>query len=239
MGDSDWTAGPDAKGDGALALVEGGRLAAAGGLARRLAHDLANPLVGVVGVTELLLADAAPGTPAHGQLCLVRESAEEMRAVLARFRHFVSAPHDGVVRLDAIAGEAAAVVRAAGAAEGVDVLERRDDTGVVAAPAGDVLLSAFALIANAARATGRGGTVGVTTTRDDGVAVLTVADDGPGLDPEVAQRAFEPFFSTWGRPGLGLPAARAAARRAGGDVVLLQEAPGAAFRLTVPCVEGA
>lgn len=231
-----WTAGTDAED----ALLEGGRLAAAGGLARRLVHDLANPLVGILGVTELLLADADAGTAAHRELALVRDSAEELRALLARFGRFASGPGGGgLVRLDDVAREAVAVVRASGDADEVDVLEQHADTGLVLGDPRDLLLAAFALVANGTRAATRGGIVGVTTARESGVASLTVVDDGAGLDASTAARAFDPFFSTWGRPGLGLPSARAAARRSGGDVVQLRRATGAAFRLTAPCAEDA
>jgi len=57
-------------------------------------------------------------------------------------------------------------------------------------------------------------------------ARLDVADSGPGMPPEVLQRAFEPFFSTKmvGGRGLGLSAAQGAARASGGDVILQSEA---------------
>jgi len=93
------------------------------------------------------------------------------------------------------------------------------------------------LIVNAADACGERGTVTVRTGRDDGAAWIEVADDGPGMSPEVEARVFEPFFSTKGEQGTGLGLANvfATVQRHGGDVTLVT-APGrgAAFTLSFP-----
>ena len=50
------------------------------------------------------------------------------------------------------------------------------------------------------------GTIRVGIETEDDEVVVTVADDGPGMSPETAQRALEPFFTTKARgTGLGLP----------------------------------
>jgi len=71
---------------------------------------------------------------------------------------------------------------------------------------------------------------------------ITVADDGPGMLPEVAKRAFDPFFTT--KPaeegtGLGLATARRIVKEHGGAIVL-ETAPGGGCtaRIYLPCAEG-
>ncbi|MFH1059015.1 MAG: PAS domain S-box protein [Pseudomonadota bacterium] len=49
---------------------------------------------------------------------------------------------------------------------------------------------------------------------------LSFSDNGPGMDAEIAHRAFEPFFSTKQGSGLGLPSSRGILRSLGGDLVL-------------------
>jgi signal transduction histidine kinase len=66
---------------------------------------------------------------------------------------------------------------------------------------------------------------------------IEVQDDGPGISPANAARIFETFFTTTraqGGTGLGLPIARAIARAAGGDIMLIPSAQGAAFRIDLP-----
>jgi signal transduction histidine kinase len=66
-----------------------------------------------------------------------------------------------------------------------------------------------------------------------------VRDDGPGLDPGLGERAFDPGVRGPGETspgaGLGLPLARRLARSCGGDV-LLGEGPGGSFVLELPAV---
>jgi len=68
-----------------------------------------------------------------------------------------------------------------------------------------------------------------------------VRDDGPGLAPELGERAFEPGIHG-AQPhgsgaGLGLPLARRLARSCGGDVTL-GDGPGGCFVLELPAVRG-
>ncbi len=61
------------------------------------------------------------------------------------------------------------------------------------------------LLLNAHDATPGGGTVAVELTRGDTQLIVTVADNGPGIPPELLERIFEPLFTTKPRgSGLGL-----------------------------------
>ncbi len=96
------------------------------------------------------------------------------------------------------------------------------------------------LLANAERhATSR---IRLTLSEEDGMAVLTVADDGPGIPPEHSEVIFERFTrldesrnSDSGGTGLGLPIAREVALIHGGNLDLVAgDGLGATFRMTVP-----
>jgi signal transduction histidine kinase len=64
------------------------------------------------------------------------------------------------------------------------------------------------LLLNAAQAAGGAGCVDVAIVADDLAATIAIADNGPGIPPEVRARIFEPFFTTKHRgTGLGLPTA--------------------------------
>lgn len=89
------------------------------------------------------------------------------------------------------------------------------------------------LVQNARRHGPPHGTVRVTVERSGGTALVTVADEGPGLDPASAERAFERFWR--GRhddtgSGLGLAIVRAIAERHGGRVF----AAGSRFTIELP-----
>jgi signal transduction histidine kinase len=52
------------------------------------------------------------------------------------------------------------------------------------------------LLANAIDALGESGTITITTRRDNGGALVDIADDGPGIPPEIRDRVFDSFFTT-------------------------------------------
>ncbi|UYM03538.1 sensor histidine kinase [Solicola gregarius] len=98
-------------------------------------------------------------------------------------------------------------------------------------------------VGNAAAHTPPGTAVRIGVGALDGRAVLEVADDGPGMAPEQASRAFDRFYranrsrnrSAGASAGLGLSIARSLARAHGGDVELdTALGAGARFRLVLP-----
>lgn len=81
------------------------------------------------------------------------------------------------------------------------------------------------LVKNALEAMPGGGVLRVRGREKDGLVTISFHDQGPGMDPETAARAFEPFFSTKRGSGLGLPSSRGILRALGGDL-RLETGPG-------------
>jgi signal transduction histidine kinase len=72
--------------------------------------------------------------------------------------------------------------------------------------------------------------------RRDGITVLNISDNGPGISPHLRERLFQPFASARrGGTGLGLAIARELVRAHGGDLILADTSPaGTRFRLSIP-----
>jgi two-component system, NtrC family, sensor kinase len=94
------------------------------------------------------------------------------------------------------------------------------------------------LIANARQAMPNGGTVRVDVRNDGDWVTASVSDDGPGIDPAVLERIFEPFYTTkrlTGGTGLGLSVSLGIAEAHGGSLTGSSErGRGATFTLRLP-----
>jgi len=102
-----------------------------------------------------------------------------------------------------------------------------------------LLLVVLNLIVNAEQAlAGRqGGTIRVELELPEGWVVVRVSDNGPGVDPAIADQLFEPFTTTRSRDessGLGLAVARQIAEQHGGTLTLEPTSEGASFALRLP-----
>jgi signal transduction histidine kinase len=98
------------------------------------------------------------------------------------------------------------------------------------------------LVHNASQAVAAGGRVRIRTRGQEGVATLTVEDDGPGVPPHLRQEIFQPFFTSKpGGTGLGLPIVSRIARNHGGSVTLddSPELGGARFIVELRNFQGA
>lgn len=215
-------------------LGEATRLASLGTLVGGLSHQLNNPLAavtanvgfaaeqvrGVLGATGLPPAVAARARDALDSLRDATEGTSRIGQIVSDMRVFSERP-DPEPRADPARAAARALKLASHALEGRAVaLDGLDGLPAVALAEADLALLLAHLLVNAGQATeATRGAVLVRGGREGGFAVLTVVDQGPGMPPEVARRAFEPFFST--RPvtarGLGLAVVHRLVTQAGGE----------------------
>lgn len=129
------------------------------------------------------------------------------------------------VVLDELLQDRLAILSGLAAARGVE-MELSADSGVVVLGQRESLISLVDnLVENAIKYGPGDGTVRVMLRREDGQAVLSVEDQGPGILPALRVRVFDRFFrdpaQTQSGSGLGLAIAQAAALRHGGRIALL------------------
>jgi two-component system, OmpR family, sensor kinase len=201
-----------------------------------VAHQLRTPMAGIRVSTELLLLHA-DGTP---------EERERLLGNLVRETTRVTRMVNGLLRISRMDLDPGLLVQSTDLVELCRrEVERQKDLAdvpveleVLEAPATPVLVDpdqfqeALAnLLDNARRFASSRITVTVAEL-DDGQVAIRVIDDGPGLEPEDRERAFERFetFGTGLGTGLGLPIARGIARAHGGE---LDHVDGA-FELRLP-----
>ncbi len=92
------------------------------------------------------------------------------------------------------------------------------------------------LLLNAIQAMDKPGAIHVSLRRDRDGAIVTVADEGKGIPPEVLPNIFRPFFTTKGHgTGLGLSLARRIVEAHGGTITVRSEVgKGTQFMVRLP-----
>jgi signal transduction histidine kinase len=208
------------------------------GMARESAHQLGTPLSSLNGWIELLSEEASGGTAALA-LGHMRADLERLERVAHRFERIGRPPRRESVDVAALVDGVARYFRARVPTLAHSVViqsERRAEPLVIQ---GDPVLLEWAvesLVKNAVDAlAGRGGTVRIETdAAPESGALVRVADDGPGIPPELRRRIFQPGFSTKERGwGIGLSLARRIVEDShDGTLTLVRsDGPGAVFEI--------
>ena len=197
-------------------LVQTERVAAWRELARRLAHELKNPLFPLQLTVENLMR-ARSQSPAQFDE-VFRESASTLLAeisnlkkIIGRFSEFSKMPQPQLQAvmvnetLEQIVKLYQAQLHAPGRTPIECQLELAENLGTIAADP-DLLHRALSnLVLNAMDAMPNGGTLTLRTRRDDGKVIIEVADTGTGLTSEECERIFTPYYTSKQHgTGLGL-----------------------------------
>jgi len=222
-------------------LMQSGKLTAIGELAAGVAHEINNPLFAILGLTEFLLKESEDGSRARHRLELIRETGLEIKEIVRALLDFAgeNTEERHLVPIEDVVRSTVDLVRRTNAHKGVELADsyHAPDALVLASP--NQLKQVFLnLIANARQAMPLGGTVHVEVTRLGATALVTVTDEGPGIDPSALSRIFEPFFTTKRDVGgtvLGLSVSLGIAESHGGTLIASSErGTGARFTVRLP-----
>jgi signal transduction histidine kinase len=226
-------------------LIQSEKMAAFGQLGAGIAHEVKNPLTGILGCAELAKLDTPEGTPLHKNLTLIEKETRRCKMIIenllkfARQEKAILEPTD----LNAVVRDAAAITNHQLELSEVHlVLDLGTGVGLVQASGNQLQQVLMNLIVNAQQALkGAPGTVTVATRSIDGDSVeVSVADTGPGIPKEIQAKVFEPFFTT--KPtgqgtGLGLSVSFGIVKDHAGEISIDSEpGRGATFRIVLPAL---
>jgi PAS domain S-box-containing protein len=229
-------------------LHQSTRVAAIGELASGIAHQLNNPMIGILNMAQLLAEKVPQDDPRRKLVDAIVRAGEDASLTIRNLLRFSREPRHGRERLDVVR-LVRDVLTISGQKLGhdnirvtIDVVPDFDATVMGNANAlGQVLLN---LLQNAQHALVRDGEITIRIEpffeEDERLVALRVKDSGPGIPPDVMPRIFEPFFTTKPREqgtGLGLSLARQIVHQHGGRIWACSEpGQGAEFSVLLPAV---
>jgi signal transduction histidine kinase len=209
-------------------------------MARESAHQLGTPLMSLTGWIDYLREN--PGTPGSDLVDHLEADAERLQRVAKRFERIGRPARREPVGLGTLAERVVAYFRPRLPTLAHSVTITLHSPGAGPTATGDPVLIEWALevvVKNAVDAlSGRGGRIEVEVEAADGMARVSVRDDGPGVPPDMQRQLFEPGVSNkTGGWGIGLALARRIVEQQHGGQVTFRPGPegkGAVFVLEFP-----
>ena len=203
-------------------LRQADRLALAGSIAARVAHEIKNPLGSISGAVDVLEQQLPDRPEAHDWLRMIREEVVRLDDIV---RDYLQLSRPPAPRLDAVCLRRLLerVVQSVSARPEWNLDVEWDFAGEprVRADADQLVQVMHNILLNALHATPSGGTLRLSGRADGDDFRVDVADTGRGMEPDVLARAFEPFFTTRARgSGLGLAVSRDLIEAMGGRITL-------------------
>lgn len=223
-------------------LLQSEKHAAMGKLSAGVAHEINNPLTGILTFAEDLLDDAPEGHQSREDLQVIINETLRCRQIVRDLLDYSrqDQPVRSVTTLLPVVDKAVGLVRNQASFHDVDIrVEKEGKDLPVEVDLNQIQQVVLNLVINARDATDGKGTIVIRigAVLEDRLVTLEVQDDGSGVPDEHLARIFEPFYSTKGEQGhgLGLAVVRRIVEQNDGSIEVHSEAgKGATFRLVFP-----
>ena len=221
-------------------LLQADRLTSLGELSSAVVHEVRNPLGSIKGAVEIM-EDALPAdSPQREFADIAKREVERLDRLVGEFLRFARPPKPAVAPADIneVMRAVATLTHQQAAVQKVCVeTNLAPQLPLVKIDAEQIKQVLLNLTINALQAMPKGGQIVLRTLLENEKqsVVVEVEDKGGGVDPAIAARIFDPFFSTKEKGvGLGLSIAYKIAVQHGGSLTVRNGTHGAIFRLSLP-----
>jgi two-component system NtrC family sensor kinase len=233
--------------------VRSEKLASVGLLAAGIAHELNNPLTGVLTFSHLVRKQMPDGSPEAEDLDLVIQETKRCATIIRRLLDFAreKTPEMKFSDLNQLIEETTHLINQSAQVADIDIILNLDESLPTVWVDEDLVKQVVMnMLVNAQHAIEGGGTITIRTSlwRDSQIAAeedesapmaeISITDTGCGISEENLQRIFDPFFTTKGvgkGTGLGLSVSHGTIETHGGSVEVESEVGvGTEFRIYLP-----
>ena len=221
-------------------LLQADRLTSLGELSSAVVHEVRNPLGSIKGAVEIMEDALSADSPQREFADIAKREVERLDRLVGEFLRFARPPKPAVAPADIneVMRAVATLTHQQAAVQKVCVeTNLAPQLPLVKIDAEQIKQVLLNLTINALQAMPKGGQIVLRTLLENEKqsVVVEVEDKGGGVDPAIAARIFDPFFSTKEKGvGLGLSIAYKIAVQHGGSLTVRNGTHGAIFRLSLP-----
>ena len=178
-------------------MIHASRSAAVGDLAAGVAHEVNNPLTGILGFAELLIDGMTDDDPLRADVVVIRDEALRARDIVRALRDFANPRPPALAETDlsALVHQTIDLVRYSIERRRITIHEELEVLPPVLIDGSAIQQAVLNILTNARQAVDDGGRLEIAVRADDGGRLISISDDGIGMDAVTAQLAFDPFFS--------------------------------------------
>jgi two-component system, NtrC family, sensor kinase len=179
-------------------LIQSEKLAGIGTMAMGIAHELNNPLFGIMGMAEALLAEKDPEKIKEYTEDIIKYSRNTAVIVkgLSIYSRSTEAGDMLLIDVNEKLNEAVKIARHSEKFDGVKVIKEYQSNKKILINSGELQQVFVNIINNAAHALNGNGELKLLTKSEEDSVVVQICDNGPGISKDFVGKIFEPFFTT-------------------------------------------
>jgi PAS domain S-box-containing protein len=225
-------------------LAQATKLAAVGQLAAGVAHEINNPLTGILAYAEDLRDELPENDPLRDDVKVIIRETLRCRDIVRNLLDFArqETPKLRNVNPNKIVDQSLALVEKLPQFRNINIWKKQEkNIPSVRCDARQMQQVVLNLMLNAAEAMKEKGMIIISTAHDKrhDKCLIAVQDSGPGIPENMIDKIFEPFFSTKETNGLGLAVSWGIVERHGGVIEIdIPEGGGAVFQIVLPAATG-
>lgn len=221
-------------------LIQSEKLAGIGTMAAGIAHEMNNPLFGIMGMAEAILDEEDPKLIKEYSEDIIKYSQSVTGIVkgLTLYSRSTEAGDLGLIDVNDKLDDAIKIVRHSLEFDGIHVRKEYKTEKKVMINSGEIQQVFVNIIHNAAQAMDGKGRLELLTRTSGNSVLVRISDDGPGIQKEHIGKIFDPFFTSKGPDkgtGLGLNIVYRIVQKYDGNIIAeSEEGKGASFTITFP-----